>query len=252
MKRFCVFFSQVLLAAVFLTSCGSYKQNIMFKVPEGTVLQQQAEEAQKNYVIQMNDKLKLNVYTNKGELIIDPDFNLLKDIPSQNMQRRPDPEYLVDINGVAKFPMIEQLKVEGLSIRQAEGILQKEYGRYYTDAFVVLQFTNKRVVVLGAPGGQVVPLINENVTLVEVLAQATGLNNDSKAHNIRVLRGDQFFVADLSTIDGYRRTNMIMQPGDIVYVEPIRRPVSEAVSDYAALVSMITSLTTLIVVLVSL
>ena len=224
----------------------------MFKVPEGEVLQKQAVEVQRNYVIQKNDYLKLNVYTNKGELIIDPDLSLMKDIQAQNMQRRPDPDYLVDLNGVAKFPMIGELKVEGLTIRQAEAILQKEYSNYYTDPFVVLQYTNKRVVVLGAMGGFVIPLVNENVTLVEILAHATGLNNDSKAQNIRVLRGEEFFVADLSTIEGYRQTNMIMQPGDIVYVEPVRRPVSESSRDYLPLISMITSLTTLIIVLISL
>lgn len=252
MKRFLLFSGQGFLAVVLLASCGSYRQNIMFKVPEGAVLQQQIETAHRNYVIQPNDWLKLNVYTNKGELIIDPDFSLLKDLPAQNMQRRPDPVYLVDVNGVAKFPMVGELKVEGLTIRQTEAILQQEYSKYYTEPFVVLQYTNKRVVVLGAPGGQVIPLTNENLTLVEVLALASGLPNDSKAQNIRVIRGDQFFVADLSTLDGYKRTNMIMLPGDVVYVEPIRRPVSEAVRDYGPVISIITSLTTLIVVLVSL
>ena len=252
MKQFLVFGSQLLLAIFLISSCASYKQNIMFKVGEGTVLQQRAEEAEKNYNIQRNDLLKLKVYTSKGELIIDPDLKLLKEIPAQTGNLRPDPDYLVDINGVAKFPMVGELKVEGLTIRQAEAILQKEFSQYYADPFVILTYTNKRVIVLGDPGGQLIPLVNENVSLVEILAAAKGLSNDSKAHNIRVLRGDQVFVADLSTIEGYLSTNMIMQPGDIVYVEPIRRPASEALRDYGAIASIITSLTTLIIVIISL
>lgn len=224
----------------------------MFAVPEDAALKQQVERVEKNYVIQKNDQLQLSVYTNQGELIIDPDFNLLKEIPNQSAQRKPDPYYLIDVVGVAKFPMIGELNVEGLTIRQAETVLQKEYSKYYTDPFVILTYANKRVVVLGAMGGHVIPLVNDNITLVEVLALASGLDNNSKAHNIRVLRGNEFFVADLSTIDGYRRTNMIMQPGDVVYVEPIRRPFSELSRDYLPFVSIITSLTTLIVVLLNL
>jgi len=250
--RILVLISQVLLAALLFTSCQSYRQNIMFKIPEGTQLDQYVAEAQKNYVIQKNDLLKISVYTKNGELIIDPDYTLMKDLPMQNMQRRPEPIYLVDVQGVAKFPMIGELKVDGLTIRQAEAILQKEYASFYSDTFVVLEYTNKRVVVLGAPGGQIIPLVNENVTLVEMLALATGISNDAMAHNIRIMRGDQVFLADLSTIDGYRKSNMIMQHGDIVYVEPIRRPVSEAVRDYGPIISIITSLTTLIVVLATL
>src|SRR5690606_27831370 len=158
-------------------------------------------------------------------------------------------DYLVDMNGVVKLPMLDELKLEGLTIRQAEAILQKEYSKYYTNPFVILQYANKRVIVLGATGGQVIPLLNENTPLVEVLALATGLNNDSKAHNIRVIRGDQVIIADLSTFEGYKKSNLIMQPGGIVYVEPIRRPASEALRDYGPLVSIITSLTTLVVVL---
>ncbi|WKZ58928.1 MAG: polysaccharide biosynthesis/export family protein [Cyclobacteriaceae bacterium] len=249
MKYFLRIGNPLVLVVLLLSSCGSYKQNIMFKVADPEQASQLSQEAERNYVIQKNDFLKLRVYTSNGELIIDPDLKLLKEIPPQVANTRPDPDYLVDINGVAKLPMVGELKLEGLTIRQAEAILQKEYAKYYTNPFVILQYANKRVIVLGATGGQVIPLLNENTPLVEVLALATGLNNDSKAHNIRVIRGDQVILADLSTFEGYKKSNMIMQPGDIVYVEPIRRPASEALRDYGPLVSIITSLTTLVVVL---
>jgi polysaccharide biosynthesis/export protein len=226
----------------------------MFKVPENTELKQQAEEAQRNYIIQANDYLKIGVYTKNGERLIDPDLELLREIPVQTGNLKPDPNYLVDINGVAKFPMIGEIKVQGLTIRQAEELIQKEYTdkKFYKDVFVTLQYTNKRVVLLGSPGGAVIPLVNENVTLVEILALGKGVDNLGKAHNIRVLRGQEFFLVDFSTIDGYRKGNMIMQHGDIVYVEPVRRPVSEAVRDYGPLLSLAVSLSTLVIVLVGL
>lgn len=246
---------RTILALLFMSmiaaSCG-YKQNIMFKIPEEAVIKQQAEEAQRNYVIQVNDYLKLAVYTNKGERIIDPDLELLKQMPVQNGVLKPDPSYLVDINGIAKFPMLGEIKVLGLTIRQAEELIQKEYTKFYTDPFVTLQYTNKRVILLGSPGGAVLPLVNENVTLVEILALGKGIDNFGKAHNIRVLRDEEFYLVDLSTIEGYRKGNMIMQHGDIVYVEPVRRPVSEAARDYGPILSLGLSITTLIIVLIGL
>jgi polysaccharide export outer membrane protein len=221
----------------------------MFQVPEGYKLQQQVESAEMNYIIQENDYLQLDVYTNKGERIIDPDLELTKDLGNQNLNTRPVPSYLVDINGVAKFPMVGEIKVAGMTIRQAEEVLQKAYTLFYQDAYVILKYINKRVIVLGAMGGQVIPLSNENIKLIEVLALAKGIGNDAKAHNIRVLRDDQVFVADLSTIDGYLKNNLAMEPGDIVYVEPVRRPVSEGLRDYGLILSMVTSLTTLVIVI---
>ena len=250
-----VFFSTAsnyLLLGFLITSCASYRQNIMFRVPQGQALQQQLSTAEKNYVIQKNDYLGLEVYTNEGERIIDPDLKLLKDVPTQAMTARTPLNYLVDAGGVTKFPMVGALKLEGLTIRQAEELLQKEYARFYEKPFVVLSYQNKRVIVLGAPGGQVIPLANETMHLVEVLALAKGISNDAKANNIRVLRGDQVFVADLSTFEGYKKNNLVMEPGDIIYVEPIRRPLVEGARDYGPIISVLTSLTTLIVVIVSL
>src|SRR5689334_24261725 len=122
----------------------------MFKVPEDAGLKSQVTEAEKNYVIQKNDYLKLAVYTNGGERIIDPDLKLMKDMPVQNTDTRPDPSFLVDVNGVAKFPMIGELKMEGFTIRKAEELLQQEYSKFYQKPFVTLTYTNKRVIVLGS------------------------------------------------------------------------------------------------------
>jgi polysaccharide export outer membrane protein len=220
----------------------------MFQLSEGQALKQQIDITEKNYTIQKFDYLELEVFTNKGERIIDPQ------IPSSTTQGNATPVaakpvYLVDDKGVCKLPMVGEVKLGGLTIRQAEQLLQDAYDQYYEDAYAVLRYTNKRVIVLGATGGQVIPLVNENVSLAEVLALAQGLNNDAKAKNIRVLRGDQAFVADFSTFDGYLKSNMRMQSGDIVYVEPVRRPFTESLRDYGPILTIVTTLTTLVVVI---
>lgn len=223
----------------------------MFQLPEGTQLKQQIDIAEKNYVIQKYDYLELEMFTNKGERIIDP----LSPSPTSTNSGTAvvtKPTYLVDANGVTKFPMIDEVKLEGLTIREAEKVLEETYSKYYEDAYAVLHYNNKRVIVLGATGGQVIPLTNENVKLVEVLALAQGLNNDAKAQNIRVMRGDQVFVADLSTFDGYVKNNIPIQSGDIVYVEPVRRPLTESLRDYGPILTIITTLTTLAVVIIGL
>ncbi|MGC3947237.1 MAG: polysaccharide biosynthesis/export family protein [Chryseolinea sp.] len=224
----------------------------MFKIEDPSVVQQQVAAAEKNYVIQPNDLLQLEVYTNNGERIIDPDLQLTREIGTQNLSTRPIPNYLVDVGGIAKFPMVGQIKIEGLRIREAEELLQKEYNKYYQGAFVILKYVNKRVIVLGSPGGQVIPLANENMHLVEVLALAKGINNDGKAQNIRVLRQDKVFLVDLSTFDGYLKNNIAIEPGDVVYVEPVRRPFLEGVRDYGVLVSLATSISTLVLVMLQL
>ena len=227
----------------------------MFKVPEGYALAKQVDAIEKTYVIQKNDYLILEVYTNNGERLIDPDSKLSGEVKSLSDTEEEEDTYLIDELGITQFPMVGQVKLEGLTLKEAEEILKKLYDQFYKQPFVRLKYTNKRVVVLGSPGGPggtVVPLIYQNMRLTEVLAQAKGLNTDSRANSIRVLRGDQAYLVDFSTLEGFVKNNMIMEPGDVVYVEPVRRPFSESLRDNVAVLSIVSSLTTLIIVLFSL
>jgi polysaccharide biosynthesis/export protein len=225
----------------------------MFKVSEGTALSLKADAAEKNYVIQKNDLLELQVFAHKGEMLVDPGMDPVQSqSPGTQSTQSNRPTYLVEQDGTVRFPKIAPLKVEGLTIRQAQEILEKEYEASFVNSFVILKFANKRVIVLGSPGGQVIPLLNENTTLAEVLALSKGISNEGKANNIRVIRGDKIMVADLSTFAGYQKNNIVIQSGDIVYIEPIRRPFAESFREYGPVISMITSIGTLVVVIITL
>ncbi|HTH55104.1 MAG TPA: polysaccharide biosynthesis/export family protein [Cyclobacteriaceae bacterium] len=230
----------------------------MFKPTEGHMpeaIKKEATTAEKNYVIQKNDLLRMDIYSHKGEPIVIPEeatkgaaVSKSSDQSSQQ-QANEQNAYLVDLNGLAKFPTIGEVKLEGLTLRQAEDVLQKEFSKsvFNEEPFVKLSYANKRVIVLGAPGGQVIPLTNQNVTVVEVLALARGLDNFAKAHNVRLMRGTHFYQMDFSTFQGYAEGNMIVEPGDIIYVEPVRRPLTEALRDnYIFVYPLITVITVII------
>ncbi|HEY9490204.1 MAG TPA: polysaccharide biosynthesis/export family protein [Chryseosolibacter sp.] len=237
----------LLLTGVLFVSCGSYRQNILFQVDAATYNDQKAV-AESNYTIQSNDLLSLDVFTNQGEKIVDPNRESFKDgnaVGADPSHR----QYLVDMNGMVKFPLIDPIRIQGLTLQQAEDILEKAYEEFYEGAYVLLKYTNKRVIVLGAPGGQVIPLNNENMRLTEVLALAKGVTTDGRGNNIRVIRQDQVMVANLTTFDGYKKSNIIMMPGDIVYIEPVRRPFLEGMRDYSPLITIVTSVATLIFII---
>jgi polysaccharide export outer membrane protein len=238
-----------------MVSCANYKQNIMFKPADGfqpDPIQKEALGVEKNYVIQKNDYLKLDVYSNLGERIIDPNAEIVVQNNNQVGTEREEFTYLVDPNGIVKLPMLGELKLEGITLRQAEEILQEQYKKYYKDPFVRLTYANKRVIVLGTMGGQVIPLENQNVNLAEILALSKAINIDAKVQNIRVLRKDQVFMIDLSTIEGYKAGNMRIEPNDIVYIEPVRKPFIEGLRDYSIIFSAFAGLVSLVALMITL
>ena len=245
-----------LVTAMILTiGCKPYREHLMLKASDDYTyadFQKAAAEFERNYVIQINDQIRLQVYTNDGERIIDPDYALLKELPSNQVNSRPDPAYLIREDGFVKLPMLGDVKLIGLTLNEANIYLQEKYNEFYNDSFVDVNFHNKRVIVLGSMGGQLLPLENQNVSVAEIISMAGGLQREGKSHNIRLIRGQDIYMINLSTVDGFLKTNMIVQPNDIIYVEPIQKVAAEVARDVTPWVALITSFTTLILVVINL
>lgn len=248
MKNIASLFILILTVA----GCASYKQSIMFKTDDTTVIKQMAESVDKAYVLANFDIISIDVYTKDGERLIDPDKVL--EMSGPNGQRIPqddkneEEKFLIDKAGNIRLPMVGEQKIVGLTLREAELFLQREYNKFYENVFVKLSCESRRVIVLGVPGGLVLPLSYENTTLAEILAMSKGFEKEGKAQSIRLLRGEDVYEIDFSTIEGYRHGNMTVLPGDIVYLEPVIRPFAAALGDYGQLISVSISLLTLILV----
>lgn len=246
--------------AAFFSSCRVYTQDIMLRTGEleTGALRREMMAAERNYTIQPNDLLEIEVYTNKGERIIDPDFELMRDMRGGGGQvnARIKPQYLVQPNGEVKLPMVGNIYLQGYTLHQADSLLARAYNEFYKESFVITRYVNKRIVVLGATGGQVIPLLNENMNMLEVLALAGGLTGTGKAHNIRLIRGDlqnpQVQVIDLSTIEGMQSASLNVLSGDIIYIEPVRRVLPETIRDITPVMGLVANALTLLIVIINL
>ena len=240
------------LVGILFSSCASYKQNIMFKTEglSSTDLSTELNNLEENYRIQPNDRLEVNVYTKGGEILIDPEFQLRSEMGNQNF-RMEKLQYLVNKEGMLTLPMVGMVEITNMTLSEAEEYLSEKYANFYESVFIQVRFVNKRAYVLVGNEGQVVPLQNENTTIIELLAMAGGLPSNAKAHSIRLIRGEQVQIVDLSTIEGYRKINTNIQPGDIVYIEPIRRPFVESIRDYSPVLGFISGLISVTAVILS-
>jgi polysaccharide export outer membrane protein len=153
------------------------------------------------------------------------------------------------------LPILDRVKLEGLTIRDAELLLEEKYAKFYINSFVKLRVKNRRIVVF--PGGsgkaQVIPLENENITMLEALGQVGGLPNEAKSYKIKLIRGDlkdpQVYLFDFSTIEGIKQSDFVLQANDIIYVDKRSQAFQELIGDVAPVVSLIVSSITLLVVL---
>jgi polysaccharide export outer membrane protein len=259
MNKSLLSFAFLALTIFSITSCG-VNSSIMFKEgPEFKGYDSIPMTPKYAARIAPNDLLGLMVYTNNGEKI----FDMLSGatIGAQGAQGgmaaigQNRVNYLVRQNGLVELPIVGQVHLAGLTIPEAQEMLQELYKTNYNDPFVVLEITNQRAIVFNGDAGHssVVNIENYNTTLLEVIARAGGINQRGRAKKVRVMRqtpkGREVYLIDLSTMDGLYYADMIIQANDIIYIEPVTQYTREVLKEVAPIVSLLSSAIVVITVL---
>ena len=266
-------FLGLFLGISLLSACKVTKYDILFdvnsKLTDNALFQQMKVEAEKNYVIDKFDEISFRLFTKKGELLIDPDGQLLIQGTRNPLQNRgsgsnsnQNQTYTVQDDGKIYLPLVGGLDVQGRKIYQLDSLISVAFHQYYEDSYARTQVENRRIIVMGALGNQVIKLPYEGMHLAEVLVMAGGnLDRNTRNDKIRIIRNilsDQPIIqsVDLSTWEGVQNANLQIQPNDVVYVEPRRRKILQATEEirnitsiFAQVTGVITSTITLWVVL---
>ena len=246
----------ILSTLVFAWSC-TINSHHMLKTSKDFVFDTIPTSQNMEYTIAPGDLLQFRLYSNGGYMLID--------ISSGNggnnnlLMRTSAITYLVRQDSMVKLPILQDVNLVGLKIKDAELKLEELYSEFYVEPYLNLEVNNKRIIVFPGTGNsaQVVTLANNSTTLVEALARAGGITPNSFAKNIKVLRetetGSKVYKIDLSTIEGYREGgNFIVQANDIIYVTPTPSIAREVLQDVAPVISLISSTTLVLFTLISL
>ncbi len=132
---------------------------------------------------------------------------------------------LVSPRGTITLPLIDEIKVSGLTKEEAKNLIEEKLSKYVKKPRVYVEILNQRVYVLGEvnkPGN--VPLFDERMTLIEAIARAGDFNIYSLRNRVMIIRGDlsnpEVKYVDLTNLNKLKATDLFLQPNDIVYVPP--------------------------------
>jgi polysaccharide export outer membrane protein len=222
------------MVIMMMSSCKINK-DFMFKTPEDFVFNTpNFDSTNLAYRIGPNDFITMDIYTNEGALIIQYTTSaaeFTRQLASPNLT------YMVDVDGTVELPTLGRVKLAGMSISEAQAFLEDKYSFQFKDPYCMVRVINKRVLVFNGTGGggQVIPLINQNVSLLEALAQAGGLAERANASMVKLFRKvngkQEVYHIDLSTIEGIKYSSFAVQSGDVIYVDAVPRRPSEIVKE---------------------
>ena len=154
-------------------------------------------------------------------------------------------------DGTVDLPEVGSLRLQGLTLEEAEVAIEEAYESEYVDPYAMLQVVNNRVLVFPGEAGQatVITLQNQNTSVIEALAQAGGIRQRGRSKEVKLIRqqGDDnlIYAMDLSTVNGMNEARRIVQANDILYVESNPQVVREVLTDVSPVAQLVTTFTSL-------
>lgn len=236
----------LLIAIVQLSSCKLFFPNYMFRDNGNLAYFELSDSLQsKAQTIMPGDVVSFLVTTREGYELVDNSVTGVAG--TQNLGRvNNNIQYVVRPDGTVEFPIVGEISVLGLTRLELENLLEDKYSNIYNDPYILLQVTNRRVFVFSGLGGaRVISLPTENTTLIEVIALSGGIPTGAKSHKIRVIRGDldspSIKKVDFSTIDGLKDADFIVQPNDLIVIEPTTKLAPVVLKELTPVLTLITT-----------
>jgi polysaccharide export outer membrane protein len=218
----------ILLTLLILASCSYKRKNVLFKTPKKI----KTKEAVYVYNTDSNSSKKYDNYRHRikpGDRVL---INFLNnyDIGSAanqsatstaNMQSNAERGYMVNYDSTITLPLIGRTNIVGLTRLEAAKRLEQDYGKYVINPIIEVNIASLSVTVLGevsSPGKTL--LDKETTTLVDVIALSGGFKDPGKKNRVKIIRGKEVILVDLRRIESLENKAIIIQDGDIVYIEP--------------------------------
>ena len=215
MTRYILYF----LILVLISGCSNKKDFILFnKVDldnskDNRVEDSSFDNVQFEYKIVPHDRVSVIVYQH-------PEFS-----SSSLETRTQDRGLLVNSKGDIRLPLVKSIHIAGLTQTQALNKVESAFRRYLKSPDIYLEVLNKRAYVVGevkSPGE--IELINEKISLMQILAKAGDLTDSANKKAIMILRSSHGKInaesVNLTDINSLKTANLMIKPNDIVYVLP--------------------------------
>jgi polysaccharide export outer membrane protein len=225
------FRAPVLLLSLLILALGScvsqrklsYLQGSNFSATKPT----QIANARPLYQLHVGDVLNIRVQS------VQPVLSDIFNVPGPQTVTTGDPSvlyltgYPLDDTGSITLPTVGKVKVEGLSLDQAQALLQQKVTAYVRDANVLVKLLSFKITVLGEvrqPGRYFI--YNTQATLLEGLGLAGDLNEFGNRENVKLVRqtdkGSEVVLLDLTDPKLLQSPYYYLQPNDALYVEPLK------------------------------
>ena len=227
-KSFLFLFAAILA----LTSCVSTKQmSYLQEYDEEVDSIIQVQRLRKPYRIQVGDLLSIRVKALDQELV-----GMFNPVGEANPNATTEEAvyfdgFTVDDHGNIRVPTMGEINVLGFTEKEVreriEEKLLEEYFKEEANIFVTVKLAGIRYTTLGEIGQGSQVIYKEQVSIMEAIANAGGINDYGDRENVQIIRqypqGEEVHEIDVTNIDALSSPYYYIQPNDMIVVNPLPR-----------------------------
>ncbi|MGC8824919.1 MAG: polysaccharide biosynthesis/export family protein [Bacteroidales bacterium] len=158
--------------------------------------------------------------------------------------------YPINEQGFIKLPLVGELYVAGLTLKEIEDLIRTRAREYISDAEVKVRLLSFKVTLLGEIGSGQHTILADRANLLEVLAMGGDIQKSGNKHNVLILRttpqGMRSYRIDLTDKNIVQSPLFYVQPNDIIYIEPTKAAsLRISLSELSLFISSITAVTSM-------
>lgn len=221
----------LLCLATSLTSCIGTKRLTYLQESKSEIDSvMTVHQVEKPYRVQVNDLLDINVKAADAELerMFQPTSQGTSS-KSSNEQKLYFDGFMVDSHGDIRLPTLGKINVLGYTVEEIrekiESKLLNTYFKHKTDLFVRVKLAGVRYTTIGEIGSGSQVIYKNQVTIMEAVANAGGIEITGDRTNVVILRkypgGDGIHHIDLTNIDATHSPFYYIKPNDLIIVNPL-------------------------------
>lgn len=206
------------LVAVLMTGC--YPMRRVGLIQDRDNLPQYEKDVFHQYKLQQNDEIVIRVITSD-----ETTARLFNN--GQRNQGSTSYSYRIFEDGTVDVPFLSRVKVEGLTLNEAEKRIDTLLTEYVNDAHCKLALATGTFCVIGDAGRGYFPIYKERMTIYQALALSGGINATADFAHVKILRKTpdgtkivEFDIRSKSVIDS---EYYYIYPNDIIYLDVSKR-----------------------------
>lgn len=217
------------------------------------------QRLQKPYRIQVNDLLSIRVKALDQELV-----GMFNPIGEANPGATGEESmyydgFTVDQHGNIRVPTLGQINVLGYTVEEVQEKVEQElldqYFKEEANIFVTVKLAGIRYTTLGEIGSGSQVIYKEQVTIMEAVANAGGIDEFGDMTDVKIIRqypggGEKIHSIDLTSISATKSPYYYIQPNDLILVNPLPQKAlglgTTGLENFRTLASVITVLSSLI------